>query len=652
MSGIAGIIHFDGWPVDPGLVEKMTSVMAARGPDGVGHWTRGAVALGQCMLRTTPESLEERQPLTDDDESLVLIMDGRVDNCDDLRRELRIRGAVLRDRSDAELVLKSYEVWGEECPDRIIGEFAFFIWDARRQRLFGARDAAGTRHFHYGVGNGWFAFASEIKGLLALGRIEPRLNESRLLDYLVVEFDRDDEVGTFFHGVNRMPAGHAMLATKAGVKVWRWWNPGSLPENRFESPDECAEAFLDQLRIAVKCRLRSIGPVGAMLSGGLDSSSIVGLIRKEFQGELQQPLRTFSLIRHDRENCPDWRGIRAMLNDGWITPTIITSATAAEVCLPYLDDIRNLNEPFALSQGFPDSIVYNAARKSGCRVVLDGMAGDLLFYSPARSLECVFRKKAFLQVLAVLAAWRRHHLGGGLRMLALMSLHMITPETARALYRKLRDGRTRWRKQLNEVPGDLGDLLHLEFAKRTLVTKLARRRQTGTVPRPGHEQSRHAQIFTSGMLSFAHEVNGQNAMSMGVEPRSPYSDRRMIEFAIRMPLGAKLATPLYKHTLRRCMAGILPEGVRWRRDVGQHPGWTFYEQLIAETVRSAPDLWSFPGRSDRLKKWIDPLNLARACRDYDRSATYATGFNLFTLAVLAQWIACRPDSFSSARSTQ
>jgi asparagine synthase (glutamine-hydrolysing) len=109
MSGIAGIIHFDGAPVEAGQIEKMTSAMAHRGPDGIHHWVKGNVALGQCMLRTTPESLEETQPLTNEDESLVLVMDGRVDNWEELRRELLGRGAVLRTRADAELVLRAYE---------------------------------------------------------------------------------------------------------------------------------------------------------------------------------------------------------------------------------------------------------------------------------------------------------------------------------------------------------------------------------------------------------------------------------------------------------------------------------------------------------------------------------------------------------------
>ena len=127
MSGIAGIIRFDGTPVAPGLVEKMTAALAYRGPDGIHHWARGSVALGQCMLRTTPESLEETQPLANEDASLVLVMDGRVDNWEELRRELLARGARLRSRADAELVLRAYETWGRECLAHIDGDIALVI---------------------------------------------------------------------------------------------------------------------------------------------------------------------------------------------------------------------------------------------------------------------------------------------------------------------------------------------------------------------------------------------------------------------------------------------------------------------------------------------------------------------------------------------
>jgi asparagine synthase (glutamine-hydrolysing) len=631
VSGIAGIIRFDGAPVEPGQVEKMTAAMAHRGPDGIDHWVRGNVALGQCMLRTTPESLEETQPLTNEDASLVLVMDGRVDNFAELRRELLACGAVLRNRSDAELVLRAYEAWGEACPDRIIGEYVFFIWDARQKRLLAARDAAGTRHFYYHAGRGWFAFASEIKGLLALDRIEPRLNESRVLDYLVPEFDRDDVVGTFYQGVDRMPAGHAMTVTERGVKTWRYWNPDNLPENRFASLDECAEAFLDQMRIAVKCRLRSIGPVGAMLSGGLDSSSIVGLISKEFRNELSQPLRTFSLIREDRENCKDWAHIQPMLKDGWIDPAIMTPAIVDDMYQSYLDSIRNADEPFALSHGLTYFVTYHTARQKGCSVVLDGIAGDLLFYGPGPSLKAALRRGMYSQIPAVLAAHRRHAIKGGIKSLARTAIAHVAPDRLKSGYRTLRDKITPPRAQ--------NKLLKQDTALHMLATKRALQAQAAGSPKPANDQAVHAQHFTSGLLSFAHEVYGQIAFSAGVEPRSPLSDRRMLEFAIQMPPEAKLAAYWYKQLLRTSMAGILPDEVRWRSDLGNHPGWQFYEKLISRTRQDSPIIWKDPDIGNRLGKWLNVPSLDRAMDGHARDSGYESDYRLLSIAILNQWLA-------------
>jgi asparagine synthase (glutamine-hydrolysing) len=641
MSAIAGLVQFDGASVEPGLVEKMTNAMVRRGPDGVGHWVGGPSAFGQCMLRTTAESLEETQPLADEDGHLVLVMDGRVDNCDELRRALLTRGAALRNRSDAELVLRAYQTWGEFCPDRIVGEFAFVIWDARQRRLFGARDAAGTRHFYYHAARGWFGFASEITGLLALGRIEARLNESRLLDYLAVDFDRDDEIGTFYQGISRLPAGHAMLVTDRGPRIWRYWEPGNLAANHFASLDECAEAFLEQLRVAVKCRLRSIGPVGAMLSGGLDSSSIVGLIRKEFRDQLRQPLKTFSLVREDRENCADWMGVQEMLKEGWIDPAIIDSSIARTSCEAYLDGIKDINEPFSYSEGIFDSFVFEAARKAGCRVVLDGMAGDLLFYDPDRSMDSIIGARMYSQIPGMLTALRRHGIGSGLRFIARRMFGEAASERLHTAYRNLRDRRAIWSAGPDEPAGGNLRRVHPEIARRFLAERHARRREAEGRSQPENDQGAHARHFTSGLLSFAHEVIGQMALSRGVEPRSPLSDRRMIEFAIQMPVEAKLFAGWYKPVMRKSMRGVLPEKVRLRRSIGRHPGWKFHERLISEFARTAPDVWNSPCRTSILKRWIDPSRLAQARRYYDCSADYGTGFDLFALAILAQWLSAR-----------
>jgi asparagine synthase (glutamine-hydrolysing) len=633
VSAVAGIIQFDGAPLAPDGIERMTAAMRARGPHGISHWSNGSAAVGHCALRTTPESLTEIQPLLCEDGTLALVMDGCVDNREDLRRDLEAGGIVLRDASDAELVLKAYERWGEESAARIIGELVFFVWDSRRRTLFGARDAAGTRHVHYYASDGWFAFASDINGLLALARIAPELNESRLLDYLVDEFDRDDEVGTFYRGISRLPAGHAIHVTERGARTWRYWNPDSLSELRFASLDDCADAFAAQLQVVLRSRLRVNGSIGVQLSGGLDSSSIVGVIDKDLRCDLTRPLKTFSLIREDRDRCPEWQSVRRVIEGGWVDSHVITSRVVTDAWRGDVDGLTELDEPALFTDGYTDVLLCRAARDAGCRVMLDGTAGDLLFYSFQRSL---LRSSGFKEMRAVVDAMRRHGQGGMWRTLAGRSWAVV-PEPVKQVGRRLRP--MFWR------PGANIKLLHRDVARRLVVSRLLERGRRHAAAPVRSDIADHASSFMSGLLSYAHEVNGQIALSAGIEPRSPYSDRRMIEFAIRMPREAKLSAGWYKWLLRRSMRSRLPPEVVWRRDVGMHPGGEFRRQLIAGMSTGAPEIWNRTDLESKLSPWIDARRLRRAWRTHEQTRDLETGVSLLSLVVSAHWMSARFERF-------
>jgi asparagine synthase (glutamine-hydrolysing) len=273
MSGIAGIIRFDGASVAAELVDGMTSAMRHRGPDGIQHWVDGSVALGQCMLRTTPESLEERQPLTNEDETLVLVMDGRVDNWEELRRELLGRGAVLRDRSDAELVLRAYEVWGRECLPHIDGDFALAIWDARRREAFCARDRMGHKPFHYHWDGKTLSFASDLRAILALPWVREEPNESMLAEYLTWDWRSRDE--TLWRGILRLVAAHRMVAAGREPQLECYWEPDLWASLPFRKDEEYFEYYRELLADAIRRLSRSQRPVAVSVSGGLDSSAIL-----------------------------------------------------------------------------------------------------------------------------------------------------------------------------------------------------------------------------------------------------------------------------------------------------------------------------------------------------------------------------------------
>lgn len=630
MSGVAGLVYWDGRLVEPGVIEGMTGAMQHRGPDGITHWRQGPVALGQCMLRTTPESLEESLPLANGDGSLVLVMDGRVDNAPELRRELLGRGAVLRSRADAELVLRAYEAWGEDCVRHIVGECVFFVWDARRQTLFAGRDAAGTRHFYYHAGPGWLAFASEIKGLLTLPGIPRRVNDSRVLDYLVPAFDRDDQTGTFWEDILRLPAGNAMRATAHGVETWRWWNPAELEPLHFASLAECTEAFMAQLQEAVKCRLRHIRPVGAMLSGGMDSSTIVGLISHRLRDELTQPLRTVSLVREDRENCTDWKSISAILQaDPWLQPTVMDASTVNETRDRLCAAIAVTDEPFSWANGLTYHLCYQAARDAGCGVLLDGMAGDLLFRDGSASFEEVVRRRRLDLAGGLLQAGRNHGWPRPHWEFVTTWAKTVAPHWLRAVLRQRRD-----RQRLSS--GDL-QAIRPEWASSYLQGKRSSAYRAGHSSWSPDDLRRHARLFMSGQASFAHENYGLLAFANGVEPRSAYSDRRVIEFAVRMPLEAKLAIPWYKNLLREGTEGMLPDAVRWRSDTGNHPGWTFYDRLAALVEADALAELSQGEGGRRLQRWLASPEMETVNTDYG-DPSYSLRLERLSRYMLAAWL--------------
>jgi asparagine synthase (glutamine-hydrolysing) len=272
MSGIVGIIHFDGQPVKPGQIEQMTAAMAYRGPDGIQHWHNGSIALGHCMLRTTPEALQETQPWPNEANSLMLVMDGRVDNWQTLRQQLLAQGVTLRNRSDAELVLRSYELWGKHCVNHIEGDFALAIWDAKQQTVFCARDPLGNKTLHYHWDGNTLAFASELHPILALPWVKEVVNEGMLAEFLAGEWYSRDE--TLWQGILRLVAAHTMHVSAAGIKQEHYWQPDVWATLPYTTEQQYVEHYRELVFDSIKRQSRCHKPVAIEVSGGLDSSAI------------------------------------------------------------------------------------------------------------------------------------------------------------------------------------------------------------------------------------------------------------------------------------------------------------------------------------------------------------------------------------------
>src|SRR5437899_3351224 len=238
MSAIAGIVRLDGAPADPANLERMLERLAHRGPDGHGSHIADSCGLGHRMLWTTPESLHERLPLMNPTGDLTLTADARIDNRDELCSLLSAPSTV----TDADLILQAYARWGERCPEHLLGDFAFALWDARRGLLFCARDHFGVKplYYHHRPGR-LFAFASDITRLLVLSDVPRRLNETRVADYLVPLLE-DKEI-TFYEEIVRLPPAHRMTVDREGIRRQEYWSLDPEREIRLGADDEIAATF-------------------------------------------------------------------------------------------------------------------------------------------------------------------------------------------------------------------------------------------------------------------------------------------------------------------------------------------------------------------------------------------------------------------------
>ena len=293
MSGIVGIYQRQGEQVSAEQLNSMVESIAHRGTDGSKVWHEGNVGLGHLMLHTTPESLIEELPFCDRLTDTTITADARIDNRNELIDLLDLKRERAEKISDSSLILRAYHKWGRDCPAKLIGDFAFAIWDGREQRFFCARSPMGIKPFYYYCSPTLFAFASEIKALFCLPQITKEINQLRIAYQLTGCFE-DEEI-TFYQDISRLPPAHNLVINRESKTSQEYWALDPNRRLKLGSDREYAEAFRELFVEAVRCRLRSAFPIGSTLSGGLDSSSITCTARKLLAGS-DRELHTFSAI--------------------------------------------------------------------------------------------------------------------------------------------------------------------------------------------------------------------------------------------------------------------------------------------------------------------------------------------------------------------
>jgi asparagine synthase (glutamine-hydrolysing) len=603
MSGICGLFHPDQRPVASADVATMTAMLEQRGPDGSSRWCDGAVGLGHTMLATTPGVLRESQPFRHPESSCVIVADVRLDYRDEV-----IGALGLEDRAapgDAELILNAYLAWGEACLDRLLGDFAFAIWDPRNRTLFCARDRYGARPFYYHfAAEQQFVFASEPRAILALPQVPYALNEGRIADFIVEQLEWIDYESTFHQDVFRLPPAHKMTVSSSGIAISEYWNPAPGPALNCKTDSEYVEGFLEVFSNSVEERLQVPGSqVGSMLSGGMDSGSVTAITHVLLSGERELRLSAYSLARRRGVKCTESNRIYATLDFLGLSGTQIIADDIDSIADKLWTDFA---EPFDGQFLFLRAI-YETARRDGIEVVLDGAAGDLVFNEGAYIIRLLRRgrfRRAWREISGEQAFW------GGSSALAVLFAQLgsaFAPQAIKTVLRKP--------KQDKREQGYVSaSLISPEFAERIdFEERFNRMGQTFSdcwSGDPGLQRVRKIRPnLTAGRERYA-----RIAASAGVEGRDPFADQRVIDYCSRLPDHMVARNGWPKYLLRVAMKDRLPDEVRWGRGkphLGSLYNKTFLER---EKIR---DKLRLEDLAKSLEGYVDSASLRTAWRHFE-----------------------------------
>ena len=619
------MVRFDGGPVTAETLAPMVAAMSFWGPDGHGQWCGESVGLGHLMLHVTPESLQERLPASIRvAPHLVITADARIDNRDDLFDALGAPAHGREQTPDSSLILLAYERWGPDCLKRLLGDFAFAIWDNRERRLFCARDPFGCMPFVYHHDGKRFVFASDIKGVLA--RVEsPRLNEPLLAAYLQQRTHNAEKRVTFFEEIVKLPPAHSLTLTTGGVQISQYWSPRNAPEIRLSSDADFTDQMRHLFQQSVECRLRSAFPIGSHLSGGLDSSA-VSIVAARATRQHGRPLEVFSWAPPPEpgaryHGADEYLRIEAVCSQESLTCHYVPS-TYESFIETFKRDITV--EPIIMMPR--EENVQVSAEAMQLRVMLSGWGGDeaVSAYNGAYLAHLLLnhnwaelRNTVGLRLAA--AAGAQHapfqkalrsarSLGGALRELAYPlapdTLYSLTPRGNFPKYRTpcIQAGfRDLYRSEVKDLRGPV--LRVRPNFRRTICDHLEYGHITARIEDWTESGARHRLVY-----------------------RYPLLDRRLIDFVIGTPATELYGPAVRRSTFRRAVGGLLPASADWmtakkepfaiaaltRDYIRSHQDWSGH--LISDAAGSPANRFVDPGKiqkamqagsnSDSMLPWL------------------------------------------------
>jgi asparagine synthase (glutamine-hydrolysing) len=560
MCGIAGIARLDGAPPQERLLGAMVDTLRHRGPDGVGFYSDASVGLAHARLSII--DLEGgRQPIHNERETVWVTFNGEIFNYIELRRDLERAGHRFYTQSDTEVIVHAYEEYGDDFLTHLNGQFAIGLWDGDRRRLLLARDRTGIRPLFYTRAGGWLLFASEVKALFACPEVERRIDPDALGQ--VFTYWSTLSPRTIFAGVEAVPPGHYLVLADGDTRLVRYWDWNFSDDDAWDS-SRAVDDYADELRAllvdAVRLQLRADVPVGAYLSGGLDSSVTTAIIKTC----TDTPLRTFSVTFDDPE-FDESAHQQQLVNHLGTTHTAVRCTTHG-IGAAFPRAIWHAETPIVRTAPTPLMLLSERVRQEGYKVVLTGEGADEVFGGYDLFKEAKIRR---FWARAPQSSWR--------------------PRILERLYPYLRhspaSGRAFTQGFFGQGLEHVNEPFFAHIPRWTTTRRIwqffsddVRQQLAGSDPYRafnawlpsqvrewaplGRDQYVEAHTLLSGYLLSSQ--GDRMAMANSVEGRFPFLDHRVIEFANRLPPHLKLRGLTEKYILKKAVKGLVPEDIRRR----------------------------------------------------------------------------------------
>jgi asparagine synthase (glutamine-hydrolysing) len=586
VCAISGIFHYAlEASVAREALERMSAIQRHRGPDADGVYVDGRIGMANRRLAIIDRA-RGQQPMANADGSLWITYHGEVFNYRELRHTLERRGYPFRTASDTEVVLQAYAAYGPDCVSHLNGQFAFAIWDARQHQLFLARDRFGIAPLHFSRQDGCFLFASEAKGILAHPAVRPTIDEASVVEALLCTTLLGGR--TMFQGLESLPPGHSLLVTADGMHVQRYW---SWPQEAVQDALEpwYAERFWELLTDSVGLRLMSEVPLGVLLSGGTDSSTIAKLASTR----LSQPLRTFTIDYSNSWKGGDRDSTYAALMAEELRSVHHTFTVDPEAYFASLERLTwHVERPF--NKGAATMYLLYERLREHATVVLCGEGADELLggYVGSRGLglDEVLRQGA-VRFFPWAPDWQ-------------VALRLLSPDVLMT-----------WQPE--------------ERYAAALETALA---ELPTADPLNQALMLYIRYFLLELLEF-HDKTG---LAFGVEARPPFLDHRLVELLVPLPSALKVDNGEGKALFKRMLVGFLPQAILQRckthMPIPRDPPSVYRQIALAKDLLLSPDTRS-AHYFDRAQL-ADFLDRRHAFEDISLLAIWQISMYLITLELL------------------